>query len=244
MTQEVSSGQTQPVEPQEQGVAASTPDTNNWEQIARTAQSGNDQFTALKSKFGDNVDEQLQNLADFQAQLNDNPQTAIDALGVSYGITQKQQQPDVSTGNDRMNPFDIDVEGSYSNKKINSMFDVRLKKALDDRFQREEGLRKLNSMRDVLNANGITDPKQQEKEIERYYRPQVDFKTYAESRKPQLGTQTGAIQQVQQTQGVPQTASVLPGLLEGGIPTPQTDAEAEVNEVMKYAKEKSNAQMF
>ena len=224
---EVSGEQTQTVEPQAQGVSASTPDTNNWEQIARTAQSGNDQFTALKSKFGDNVDEQLQNLADFQAQLNDNPQAAIDALGKGYGITQKQQQPEVSTGNDRMNPFDIDVEGSYSNKKINSMFDDRLNKALDVRFEREKGLQKLDSMRDVLTANGITDPRQQEQEIERYYRPQVDFKTYAESRKPQLGTQPGAIQQVEQTQSVPPTA----GVLQGGMPPQLSEDDAVIKQV-------------
>ncbi len=226
MTDKVSSEQ-KPTE----GVEASTVDTNDYKTMAANAQSGNDKYVALKTRFGENINDQLERLHTFVSQLEDDPEGTIADLSKEHGIKPKPIQNQASQESEILNPYDFDKPDSYSGKKLAHMVDKRAGEIVDARLERADKMRELRGMQNVLSQKGITDEIKQRQLIKEYYNPKMDFSGFLDGKLSQVVGQQGAIQQVEHNQSIQPTAAVLTS---GGEPI-ITDDE-QVKKAVKDAR--------
>ena len=105
---------------QEEGVKASTPqeqpqEVNDWKTMAQTAQSGNDKYVSLESKYGSNFEEKLEGFSEFEKQWLDNPKGTIENLQKQAGINVNEPQPQTPTG--EMNIWELGTEKILRHKR-------------------------------------------------------------------------------------------------------------------------------
>lgn len=188
-------------------------DNNDYKKMAANAQSGNDKLVAMKARFGENIDEQLERLHTFTAQLEDDPEGTIAALKEQAGIKPKPIQNQASQESEILNPYDFDKPDSYSGKKIADMVDRRAGEIVDARLERADKMRELRILQSKLTQKGITDEIKQRQLIKEFYNPKMDFDGFLNGKlSPQ---QPGAMQQVEHNQSIQPTAA---GLASGGEP--------------------------
>lgn len=192
-----------------EGVVASTVDNNDYKAMAANAQSGNDKYVALKTRFGENIDEQLERLHTFTAQLEDDPEGTIAVLTEQAGIKPKPIQNQASQESEILNPYDFDKPDSYSGQKLAQLVDKRAGEIIDARLERADKMRELRGMQNVLAQKGITDEVKQRQLIKKFYNPTMDFGGFLDGELSQRPLQPGVMQQVEHNQSIQPTAAVL-----------------------------------
>ena len=204
-------------------------DNNDYKKMAANAQSGNDKLVAMKIRFGENIDEQLERLHTFTAQLEDDPEGTIAALTEQAGIKTKPIQNQASQDSEILNPYDFDKPDSYSGQRLAKLVDKRAGEIVDARLERADKMRELRTLQTKLTQKGITDEIKQRQLIKEFYNPNMDFDGFLNSKlSPQ---HPGVMEQVDHNQSIQQTAAVLAS---GGEPI-ITDDE-QVKEAVRKAR--------
>lgn len=218
------------------GVQASgTPqDTNNYEAMYKAAQSGNDTYINLKSKYGDNFEEKLDGFSEFEKQWTSDPKGTIENLQKQAGIT-VNEQPQPQSSQEDENVWEILQQGSKANQRLKNEVSSQVKTGVSEGIAKYKQEQQVTSWRRQLNNKGITDYRAQDVKIREFLNPNPDFGQFLQGLEQpnQAPRPSEVIQQVTHSNSQPQPTSVLQG---GGLPPQKTSEEADVERVMKIGE--------
>jgi len=236
---EVSENTTDNQSNSQEGVQAS--DVNNWEQMARQAQSKADKYESIKSKYGENFEDKLDGFSEFEKQWLDNPKSTIERLSEQAGIKNNEPVQQQDTQDD--NVWEILQDGSTANKKLMNKIASISNKQAQEAVQKYKQEQQVNDWRAQLSNNGITDIKKQNEAIREFLNPNPDFNQFLQSKVSQgnpAPRPSEVMQQVSRNQGQPQST----GVLQGGMPPQKSYGEQKVDDVMKIVKQKRGNESF
>ena len=243
MSEEVSENTAGSTVESQEGVQAS--DVNNWEQMARNAQSKADKYEAVKGKYGDNFEDKLDGFSEFEKQWVDNPKGTIERLSEQAGI--KINEPVQEKTSEDDNVWEILQQGSSANKKLEDKIAAISNKASQEAVAKYKQEQQVNDWRAQLSSRGITDYKKQNEAIREFLNPNPDFNQFLQSKvsegQPpanQPPRPSEVMQQVSRNQAQPQSA----GVLEGGMPPQKSWEEEKIAAVEQIAKNKRGNENF
>ena len=231
------------------GVKASE-SKNDWEAMARQAQSKADKYESIKSKYGENFEDKLDGFSEFEKQWLDNPKTTIERLSEQAGIKINEPQPQNMT-QEELDIWELGKEGSKANSwlenRITSKSEKIAQKAATEAVAKYKQEQQVNEWRTQLKNNGITDIKKQNEAIREFLNPNPDFNQFLQSKVSQGQSQgnqdirpSDVMQQVAHNQKQPQST----GVLQGGMPPQKTWEEQKTEDVMNIVKQKRGTEGF
>lgn len=221
-----------------------TQNTNDWETMARTAQAGNDKYVNLESKYGTDFERKLDFASEFERQWESNPSNTIENLQKQAGIKVNEPQPQTQAPTGDLNMWELGQEGSQATRWLDDRISTKSVTKKEAQTMANEAVTKYKQEQQVanwrrqLNSKGITDMNQQDTKIREFLNPNPDFGRFLEgSVSPnQAPRPAEVLTQVTHSQSQPQTT----GVLKGGMPPQKSAEDADVDEVMSYAKGKFN----
>jgi len=230
----------------QEGVKAS--DVNNWEQMARQAQSKADKYESIKSKYGDNFEDKLDGFSEFEKNWLENPKGTIERLSEQAGIKINETPKPQNLSQDELNIWELGQAGSKADNwlenRIASKSEQIAQKAATEAVAKYKQEQQVNEWRAQLNSKGITDLKSQNEAIREFLNPNPDFNQFLNSKVSPQGNQqirpSEVLQQVARNQGQPQST----GVLQGGMPPQKSWEEDKVDAVMNIVKQKRGNENF
>jgi len=243
MEQEVSQ------ETQDTGEGVKASDKNNWEEMARKAQSKADKYEAIRSRYGDNFEDKLDGFSEFEKNWLNDPKSTLDRLAEQAGIARNNEPKPQNPTQEELNVWELGNKDSsayrWLENQISTISDKKAQEKAEATLAKYKQEQQVNEWRAELANRGITDYKDQNEAIRDFLNPNPDFKQFLESKVSKQGNQqtrpSDVLRQVQHNQSQPKSTGVLQG---SGMPNQPSWEDEKIDSVMKIAKDRHGSDTF